>query len=154
MIFQVQTLFSAVQSQRQSEVLKEQKVTRLLPFAIEGEKLVWIQSVFNQGLDPNVIIDDDGKTSLMFAAAHGKLEVVRYLLTLKGLNVLVKNRFGLDAFDLAASSCAELILNALEERAYSSDQGESDDSPLLAPRNNSRQVSCLSSQASTPDLLI
>ena len=92
-------------------------------------------------------IDDQGRTPLIIAAMYGKLKVVKFLLTLKGLDVLVKNIVGFDAFDLAAPNCAPLLLQVIEEQSKDfdiddfrdsfSEQGSSEDFPPLAPRNRS-----------------
>lgn len=145
-------VLSAAQMDCLHKESNEKKQTRLLSSAIKTEKLVWIQSVFDQGLDPNIIIDDQGRTPLMVAAMYGKAEVVRLLVGLRGLKFFVVNSEGHDAFNLANraghQACAELIWQAMEKQSKDfdndnlqeplSDQGDSDDSPPLAPRNNSQ----------------
>ena len=92
----------------------DNKGRNIIHYSVINGNMIGLNTVLNQGDKlPDVnLIDNNGYSSLMYAASQGRIEMVKFLIS-KGANIIQKNQKGIDAFQVGTKLVQKYMLNDL-----------------------------------------
>lgn len=93
----------------------ENTIIRELEICIRNKDIKKMESLLDQGMDPNTVIDNDGNTLLHYAASSGQTEIVELLLRYRA-NINARNNNGDTPLHKAVYEQRENIVRILLER--------------------------------------
>ncbi|CAF1067467.1 unnamed protein product [Adineta steineri] len=123
---------------------QDQRGLNALHYAITTQRLSLVQHYIDSlDFNLNQAIDKNGNTCLHYAASTGNLEIIRLVLNVMkrySIDLSIKNRFGLTAYDIACQTDNERCQNLLKNEIIHTEQ-----SSTIAPlpvKTNLPPINC------------